>query len=100
MQIIGIFLRALAQLVNFILNAYMIVLVARALISWVNPDPYNPIVKFLHSVTEPVLYRVRKLLPFTYSSGIDFSPLLVMLVIIFLQNFLVQTIYLIASSFR
>ena len=100
MQIIGIFLRALAQLVNFILNAYMIVLVARALISWVNPDPYNPIVKFLHSVTEPVLYRVRKLLPFTYTSGIDFSPLLVMLVIIFLQNFLVQTIYLIASSFR
>lgn len=100
MQIIGIFLRAVAQLVNFILNAYMIVLVARALISWVNPDPYNPIVKFLHSVTEPVLYRVRKLLPFTYSSGIDFSPLLVMLAIIFLQNFLVQTIYLIASSFQ
>ena len=100
MQIIGIFLRAVAQLVNFILNAYMMVLVARALISWVNPDPYNPIVKFLHSVTEPVLYRVRRALPFTYSSGIDFSPLLVMLAIMFLQNFLVQTIYLIAQSFH
>ena len=100
MQIIAIFLEALAQMVHFILQAYLFVLVARALISWVNPDPYNPIVKFLHSVTEPVLYRVRKLLPFTYTSGIDFSPLLVMLVIIFLQNFLVKLIYLTALSFR
>ncbi len=100
MQIIAIFLKAVAQLVDFILNAYMIILVARALISWVNPDPYNPIVKFLHSVTEPLLYRVRKALPFTYSSGIDFSPILVMLAIIFLQNFLVQIIYEIAKSFQ
>ncbi len=100
MQIIGIFLVSLAKLVDFILNAYMIILVGRALISWVNPDPYNPIVKFLNSVTEPVLYRVRKALPFTYSSGIDFSPMLVMLAIIFLQSFLVQTMYVIASSFQ
>ena len=99
MQIFTIFFKAVAELVNFILNAYMIILVARALISWVNPDPYNPIVRFLHSVTEPLLYRVRKAMPFTYSSGIDFSPILVMLAIIFLQNFLVQTLHLIAASF-
>lgn len=99
MAIIKIFFQALAGLVNFVLNAYMIILLARAVISWVNPDPYNPIVRFLHNVTEPVLYRVRKALPFTYTSGIDFSPLLVMLVIIFLQDFLVQTLYHIAAAF-
>ncbi|MEN8140121.1 MAG: YggT family protein [Thermodesulfobacteriota bacterium] len=100
MQIIAIFLGAIAELINFILNAYMIVLVARALISWVNPDPYNPIVKFLHTVTDPLLYRVRQALPFTYSSGIDFSPILVMLAVIFLKNVLTQTIYLLASSLQ
>ncbi|PLX49460.1 MAG: hypothetical protein C0613_07540 [Desulfobulbaceae bacterium] len=99
MAIIKIFLQAVAGLVNFVLNAYMIILLARAIISWVNPDPYNPIVRFLHNVTEPVLFRVRKALPFTYTSGIDFSPLLVMLVIIFLQDFLVQTLYYIAAMF-
>ncbi|MBU0681944.1 MAG: YggT family protein [Proteobacteria bacterium] len=98
MSIIRIFIQAVAGLVNFILNGYMIILLARAVISWVSPDPYNPIVRFLHNVTEPVLYRVRKMLPFTYTSGIDFSPLLVMLVIIFLQDFLVKTLYHIANS--
>ncbi len=98
MAIIRIFLQAVAGLVNFVLNAYMIILLARAIISWVSPDPYNPIVRFLHNVTEPVLYRVRKALPFTYTSGIDFSPLLVMLVIIFLQDFLVKTLYYIAAA--
>jgi YggT family protein len=98
MNIIRFFLQAIAGLVNFVLNAYMIILLARAIISWVSPDPYNPIVRFLHTVTEPVLFRVRKILPFTYTSGVDFSPLLVMLVIIFLQDFLVKTLYYIASA--
>lgn len=98
MAIIGIFLNAVAGLIKFILDAYMIILLARAVISWVSPDPYNPIVLFLHKVTEPVLYRVRKALPLTYSSGFDFSPLLVMLVIIFLKDFLVKTLYYIASA--
>lgn len=97
MAIIGIFLHAVAGMTKFILDAYMIILLARAVISWVNPDPYNPIVQFLHTVTEPVLYRIRKALPFTYRSGIDFSPLLVMLVIIFLKDFLVKTLYYISS---
>lgn len=98
MAIIKIFLQAVAGLVNFVLDAYMIILLARAIMSWVSPDPYNPLIRFLHTVTEPVLYRVRKALPFTYTSGIDFSPLLVMLVIIFLKDFLVKTLYYMAAA--
>jgi YggT family protein len=83
---------ALAQLLGFILQAYMWVIIGRAIISWVNPDPYNPIVRTLHNLTEPVLYQVRKRLPFTYTSGMDLSPIVVMLIIMFLQSFVVRTI--------
>ncbi len=98
MAIVKIFLQAVAGLVNFVLDAYMIILLARAIMSWVSPDPYNPLIRFLHTATEPVLYRVRRALPFTYTSGIDFSPLLVMLVIIFLKDFLVKTLYYMAAA--
>jgi YggT family protein len=98
MAIVQIFLQAVAGLVNFVLDAYMIILLARAIMSWVSPDPYNPLIRFLHTATEPVLYRVRRALPFTYTSGIDFSPLLVMLVIIFLKDFLVKTLYYMAAA--
>jgi YggT family protein len=68
-------------------------------ISWVNPDPHNPIVRFLYSVTEPVLYRLRRALPL-YAGGIDFSPILVFVAILFLQRFLVQSLYDLARSLR
>ena len=60
-----------------------------------SPDPYNPIVRFLNNVTEPVLYRVRRLIP-VYFGGFDFSPILVILAIIFIQSFLIQSLYQIA----
>jgi len=63
----------------------------RAVISWVNPDPYNPIVRFLNSITEPVLYPIRRRIPIHFG-GIDFSPVLVIMAIIFLQTFLVQSL--------
>ena len=66
-------------------------MIIRSLLSWVNPDPYNPIVQFLNSITEPVLYRVRQLMPMS-GTGIDFSPMIVILLIIFLQSFLVSSI--------
>lgn len=69
----------------------MWVIIIRALLSWVNPDPYNPIVQFLNSITEPVLYRVRQLIPMT-GIGIDFSPIIVLLAIMFLQGFLVESL--------
>lgn len=88
-------LHSLATIIDIVLNLYMWVLIVRALISWVNPDPYNPIVRFLYSITEPLLYRVRRYLPVQFS-GIDFSPMLLILLIIFLRSFLVPTLHMMA----
>jgi len=80
---------AIAQIVDYLLYAYMWVIIIRALISWVNADPGNPIVRFLYQVTEPVLRPIRRMLPMT---GIDFSPVIVILAIYFLQAFLVPVL--------
>jgi YggT family protein len=80
---------ALAEVIDIVLLSYMVIVVARALISWVNPDPYNQIVIFLYRVTEPVLRPIRRILPMR-NIGIDFSPFIVILVIIFLRLSLVQ----------
>jgi YggT family protein len=87
--VLGDLLLAIARLVDYVLYAYMWIIVIRALLSWVNPDPGNPIVRFLHDVTEPVLRPIRRRLPYT---GIDFSPLIVILGIYFLQWFLVPVL--------
>lgn len=91
MFVIGYFLSALADVLNWALWLYMWVIIARALVSWVSPDPYNPIVQFLYRATEPVLRPVRDRLP-TWGTGIDFSPLIVIFAIYFLQAFLVRTL--------
>jgi len=87
-----------AKLLNLVLTMYMWIIIARALVSWVNPDPYNPIVRFLYRVTEPVLAPLRRLIPFN-TGGLDLSPLLVLLIIFFLQEFLVQTLIQAALRF-
>jgi YggT family protein len=84
------FIIALAKVIDVVLTVYMWIIVARALISWVNPDPYNKIVIFLYRVTEPVLRPLRRFIP-RHNLPIDFAPLIVLLVIMFLQFFLVQT---------
>ncbi len=99
MFILANLVEALTAVVNMLLTLYMWIVIARAVISWVNPDPHNPIVRFLYSVTEPVLYRLRRALPL-YAGGIDFSPILVFVVILFLQRFLVQSLYDLAQSLR
>jgi len=91
--------RALANILDIVLTLYMWILIGRAVISWVNPDPYNPIVTFLYRVTEPVLAPVRRWLPFR-NLGIDLSPLIVILAIIFLQTFLVQSMKQLAIVLR
>ncbi len=91
MFVIGNFLYALAVVVDYALTIYLWVVIARAVLSWVSPDPYNPIVRFIHNVTEPVLYRIRRLLPFDLG-GIDISPIIVMMAVIFLQKFLVGSL--------
>ena len=99
MFVVGNFIEAIARIIDMGLTLYMWIIIIRALISWVNPDPYNPIIRFLYSVTEPVLYQVRRLIPIK-GLGIDFAPVIVVLVIIFLQSFLVRTMLQIAVNFR
>jgi YggT family protein len=97
MFIVGHFLHALATVLNIALVAYMWIIIARAVLSWVSPDPYNPIVRFIHSATEPALYPIRRRLPLAFS-GIDFSPVLVILAIIFLRTFLVNSLMRLAAG--
>jgi YggT family protein len=91
------FIEAVATVVDLALNIYMWIIIARALVSWVSPDPYNPIVRFLYNITEPVLGPIRRRLPLIFG-GLDLSPLLVILVIVFLQRFLVATLLGLAQS--
>jgi YggT family protein len=76
----------------------MWIVVARAVLSWVNPDPYNPIVRFIHNVTEPVLYRIRTKIPVDFG-GIDFSPIIVILCVVFLENFVVSSLFELSKTF-
>ncbi|MEW6260996.1 MAG: YggT family protein [Thermodesulfobacteriota bacterium] len=94
----GYLLEACAKVLDVVLNIYLWIVVARAVLSWVNPDRHNPIVRFIDSVTEPVLGRIRSKLPI-YFGGIDFSPIVVFLVILFLQNFVVNTLHRLAITF-
>jgi len=99
MFVIGNLVAAIAQILDMVLTAYLWIIIIRALISWVNPDPWNPIVQFLHRVTEPVLAPIRRRLP-TWRTGIDLSPLVAILAIYFAQWFVVATLRDIARSLR
>lgn len=89
MFIFGNLFIALAGLVKVVLTVLYWLILVRALISWVNPDPFNPVVQFLHRVTEPILEPIRRLLP---PMGIDFSPLIAFLIIYAAEMFLVKTL--------
>ena len=91
------FLNAIAVVLDTVLEIYMYIIIISALISWVNPDPYNPIVRFLYSVTEPVFSAVRRVLPIS-AMGIDFSPIIVFFLILFLRKFLITTLTQIANG--
>jgi len=96
MFVISHFITAVAVLLNYVLEFYFWIIIARAILSWVSPDPYNPIVRFIHDATEPVLYQIRSKLPFTLS-GIDFSPIIVVLGIKFIQIFIVGSLSTLAQ---
>ncbi len=97
MFVAGYFLGAVANLINLVLVVYMWIIIARAILSWVNPDPYNPIVRFLYRVTEPVLRPVRDRLP-TLQMGLDLSPMVVLLGIYFIKEFLIPVLHRIATE--
>jgi YggT family protein len=96
MFIIGNLLIAVATVIDYVLLFFMWIVVARAVLSWVNPDPYNPIVRFINSVTEPVLYQIRRRLPVSFG-GLDLSPIIVFLAVIFLRKFLVESLFRMAA---
>ena len=97
MFVLGNFFGALAQIVDIVLTIYYWCILIRALISWVNPDPYNPIVQFLNRITEPVLEPIRRILP---PLPIDFSPMIAFFGIIFLKHFLVQSLFDLSMRLR
>lgn len=99
MYIIGNLLGATAKILDIALGIYMWIIIIRALLSWVNPDPHNPIVQFLYSITEPVMNKVRQLVPMS-GIGIDFSPIIVILGIIFLQEFVVKSLGMFAIQLQ
>jgi YggT family protein len=96
MFILANFLIAVAKVLQIVLTLYMYIIIAQAILSWVSPDPYNPIVRFIRNITEPVLYRVRSWLPVMFG-GIDFSPIVVILGIVFLQSFVVNSLFMLAQ---
>jgi YggT family protein len=98
MFVFGNLLHALAYILDAALTIYMWIIIIAALISWVNPDPYNPIVRFLYSVTDPVLRPIRKRIGI--AMGIDISPLIVILIIMFIKYFLVASLFDMAFRIR
>lgn len=96
MFVFGNFLIATAQVLNIALTIYLWVVIIRALISWVSPDPYNPIVQFLNRITDPVLRPIQRAIP--AFGGMDLSPLVLILAIYFTQAFLVSTLIQLGRS--
>lgn len=91
MLILGNLVYAAGYVLDWVLDIYMWMIIINALLSWVNPDPYNPIVRFLHAVTEPVLRPIRRLIGYRLGP-VDISPLLVVIAIVFVQKFLVSSL--------
>ena len=93
----GSLLIAIARLLELAFTVYIFIVIARALVSWVSPDPYNPIVRFLHNVTDPALYRIRRLLPCLQVGGLDLSPIALLLLLSVVQQIVVGFLYRLAA---
>jgi len=98
MSYLMIIVTTLVSVIGWMLSAYMWVVIISALITWVNPDPYNPIVRFLRNATEPVFYRIRRWLPFVVVGGFDLSPILVIVAIQLITRILNQLVWDFASA--
>jgi YggT family protein len=83
-----------AKVLSMIITVYTYVILGTVIISWVRPDPYNPIVRFLRQVTEPIFFQVRRIIPrFLFRTGLDFTPLIVLILLVVLDNLVVGTLY-------
>ncbi len=92
MFVLSNLLKAIAVILDTILTLYFWIVIISAVLSWIRPDPYHPIVRFIYGITEPVFYRIRRLIPFVVIGGIDLSPIVVLLIIQFLKIFLVDSL--------
>ncbi len=92
MIVLSNILSGTALVLGGLLKVYFWIVLISAILSWVRPDPYNPIVRTLRMLTEPVYYRIRKLLPFTYTSGIDFSPIIVLICIELMERIVIKSL--------
>lgn len=97
MAILAFLLKAVASVLGVVINIVIFLVIGRAIISWVNADPSNPIVRFLHDATEPVLRPIRRIVP-PVGPGIDLSPIIVLLGMLFLQEFLVGLMHFYANQ--
>lgn len=94
MDVLSIIIIPLVKLIIMLLNMYSFIVAATVILSWVNPDPYNPIVRILRQVTEPILGRIRAFLPRSFfRSGFDFSPLLLLFAIYFINDVLQRLLF-------
>ena len=99
MFVVGNFVEALAMVLGYLFEILKWLVIIRALLSWVSPDPYNPIVQFIERSTEPILMPFRRLIP-SYKIGIDVSPILALLFLFFLKIFLIQTLLGISARLK
>lgn len=91
---------AIAKLLDLGINLYVIIIIIRAILSWFNPNPYNPGMMFLTKITDPVLERIRRLLPLGGGVGLDLSPIIAIFGLLFIKYFLVSTLYDIGAGLK
>lgn len=96
-MVLSTLIEALAQILSMVINIYIWVVIIAALITWVRPDPYNPIVQILYKLTEPVYAKIRRIIP-TLLGGIDIAPILVILALKFIDLFVVRLLFGLANS--
>ncbi|MBI4365688.1 MAG: YggT family protein [Deltaproteobacteria bacterium] len=90
MRALGHLLLAVVKMLDLVIDVYTFVILIAVLLSWVRPDPYNAFVRIIRQLTEPVFYQVRRIMPNALArSGIDLSPVLVLLLLIFLRTFVI-----------
>ncbi len=99
MIVLSNLIQSVAGIIGFLLQIYTYLVLGRVIVSWVNADPYNPIVRFLYEATEPVLSRIRRFLPMSMG-GIDFSPLILVLVIMLINEVVLKSLVEIAITLK
>ena len=97
MFILSNFISSIARLLQIVFPVFYLLIFVRCILSWVNPDPSNPFVQFVHKTTEPLLAPIRRLFPIAWGIGIDLSPLLAFLILKFLEFFLIRTLFDLAT---